>query len=292
MILGQIDHEGVIKRGHNVRTGYFAQNQDELLDDDMTVLETVDRTATGDIRTRLRDILGAFLFQGDDIDKKVKVLSGGERSRLAIVQLLLEPYNLLLLDEPTNHLDIRSKEILKKALVRFDGTLIVVSHDRDFLEGLVSKVYEFRNRKIKTHLGGIAEFLRARKIESLRELEKRETGSGKKSIVTSSDEKVDSPPEPNSKMRYQERKETERVYRRLKRQAEQAEEEISKLEEEISVMNARLASGDSNALNDTSFYEAYEDRKQTLEALMQQWEKAHSELESFMSEYMNHDDSI
>jgi ATP-binding cassette subfamily F protein 3 len=292
MILGQIDHEGVIKRGHNVRTGYFAQNQDELLDDDMTVLETVDRIATGDIRTRLRDILGAFLFQGDDIDKKVKVLSGGERSRLAIVQLLLEPYNLLLLDEPTNHLDIRSKEILKKALVRFDGTLIVVSHDRDFLEGLVSKVYEFRNRKIKTHLGGIAEFLRARKIESLRELEKRETGSGKKSVVTPSDEKADSPPEPNSKMRYQERKETERVYRRLKRQAEQAEEEISKLEEEISVMNARLASGDSNALNDTSFYEAYEDRKQTLEALMQQWEKAHSELESFMSEYMNHDDSI
>ena len=292
MILGQIDHEGVIKRGHNVRTGYFAQNQDELLDDDMTVLETVDRIATGDIRTRLRDILGAFLFQGDDIDKKVKVLSGGERSRLAIVQLLLEPYNLLLLDEPTNHLDIRSKDILKKALVRFDGTLIVVSHDRDFLEGLVSKVYEFRNRKIKTHLGGIGEFLRARKIESLRELEKRETGSGKKSVVTPSDEKADSPPEPNSKMRYQERKETERVYRRLKRQAEQAEEEISKLEEEISVMNARLASGDSNALNDTSFYEAYEDRKQTLEALMQQWEKAHSELESFMSEYMNHDDSI
>jgi ATP-binding cassette subfamily F protein 3 len=292
MILGQIDHEGVIKRGHNVRTGYFAQNQDELLDDDMTVLETVDRIATGDIRTRLRDILGAFLFQGDDIDKKVKVLSGGERSRLAIVQLLLEPYNLLLLDEPTNHLDIRSKEILKKALVKFDGTLIVVSHDRDFLDGLVSKVYEFRNRKIKTHLGGIAEFLRARKIESLRELEKRETGSGKKSVATPSDEKADSPPEPNSKMRYLERKETERVYRRLKRQAEQAEEEISKLEEEITVMNARLASGDSKALNDTSFYEAYEDRKQTLEALMQQWEKAHSELESFMSEYMNHDDSI
>jgi len=292
MILGQIGHEGLIKRGHNVRTGYFAQNQDELLDDDATVLETVDRIATGDIRTRLRDILGAFLFQGDDIDKKVKVLSGGERSRLAIVQLLLEPYNLLLLDEPTNHLDIRSKEILKKALAKFDGTLIVVSHDRDFLDGLVNKVYEFRNRKIRTHLGGIAEFLRARKIESLRELEKREAGSGKKSVATPSVEKADSPPEPNSKMRYLERKETERVYRRLKRQAEQAEEDISKLEEEIAAMNARLASGDSSTLDDTSFYEAYEDRKQTLEALMQQWEKAHGELESFISEYMNHDDSI
>jgi ATPase subunit of ABC transporter with duplicated ATPase domains len=139
MILGQIDFEGIVKRGHNVNIGYFAQNQDELLNDEMTVFETVDRIAVGDIRTRLRDILGAFLFHGEDIDKKVKVLSGGERSRLAIVQLLLEPYNLLLLDEPTNHLDIRSKEILKQALIKFDGTLIVVSHDRDFLDGLVNK---------------------------------------------------------------------------------------------------------------------------------------------------------
>ncbi|HPH75666.1 MAG TPA: ABC-F family ATP-binding cassette domain-containing protein, partial [Bacteroidales bacterium] len=179
MILDQVDFQGTLKRGHNVNIGYFAQNQDELLDDDMTVFETVDRIAVGDIRTRLRDILGAFLFHGEDIDKKVKVLSGGERSRLAIVQLLLEPYNLLLLDEPTNHLDIRSKEILKQALKKFDGTLIVVSHDRDFLDGLVEKVYEFRNRKIRTHLGGIAEFLRARKIESLRELERKSPAAGK-----------------------------------------------------------------------------------------------------------------
>ena len=179
MILGQIDFEGIIKRGHKVSIGYFAQNQDELLNDEMTVLETVERIATGDIRTRLRDILGAFLFHGEDVDKKVKVLSGGERSRLATVQLLLEPYNLLLLDEPTNHLDIRSKEILKKALIKFDGTLIVVSHDRDFLDGLVDKVYEFRDKKIKTHLGGIAEFLRSRKIESLRELEKKDSTAAK-----------------------------------------------------------------------------------------------------------------
>ena len=337
MILGQIDHEGIMKRGHNVSTGYFAQNQDELLNDELTVFETVDRIARGDIRTRLRDILGAFLFHGDDIDKKVKVLSGGERSRLAIVQLLLEPYNLLLLDEPTNHLDIRSKEILKKALTKFDGTLIVVSHDRDFLDGLVNKVFEFRNRKIRTHLGGVAEFLRSRKIESLRELEKKSPPAGKKSIAPvakapsqktpaqktpaqmerthrerthkerAPKEKAlkvkapvtpailasenDTPPQ-NSKMQYLEKKETERVYRRLKKQAEESEAEITELEGEIAAMNDRLASGDAQVVNDAAFYTAYEEKKQNLEALMQQWEKAHGELEGFMSEYMTSDDNI
>ncbi len=309
MILGQIDFEGVIKRGHKVSIGYFAQNQDELLNDEMTVLETVERIATGDVRTRLRDILGAFLFHGEDVDKKVKVLSGGERSRLATIQLLLEPYNLLLLDEPTNHLDIRSKEILKKALIKFDGTLIVVSHDRDFLDGLVDKVYEFRDKKIKTHLGGIAEFLRSRKIESLRELEKKESTAVKGSAesvgsasqpasrsvtgrpapcgaassgstssgsaysgstssrsalsgsasagsasaasalseaanaatATAAPQKVTPPL--NSKERYLEKKETERVYRRLRRQAEESEAEITLLEKEIAEMNAKLASG-------------------------------------------------
>ncbi len=323
MILGQVDHDGTVKRGHNVGTGYFAQNQDELLNDELTVFETVDRIARGDIRTRLRDILGAFLFHGEDIDKKVKVLSGGERSRLAIVQLLLEPYNLLLLDEPTNHLDIRSKEILKQALIRYDGTLIVVSHDRDFLDGLVNKVYEFRNRKIKTHLGGIAEFLRARKIESLRELEKRSPAATK---TSSSNEKkkpatvkmsspevkkipatktrvqkvhiTESPVQENTitpqdnKLRYLEKKETERVYRRLHRQAEESEAEITRMEGEITAMNARLASGDPGAVNDTAFYEAYEQKKQALETLMQQWEKAHSELEAFKSDYMSSDDSL
>ncbi len=402
MILGQLDHEGIMKRGHNVSTGYFAQNQDELLNDELTVFETVDRIARGDIRTRLRDILGAFLFHGDDIDKKVKVLSGGERSRLAIVQLLLEPYNLLLLDEPTNHLDIRSKEILKKALTKFDGTLIVVSHDRDFLDGLVNKVFEFRNRKIKTHLGGVAEFLRSRKIESLRELEKKSppagnkmasfgtaavkgkrfpsgtgdgTGNGtsagsgksggsaagkvKSAGVSGTGKNAGIPagtmnnagstpgsgkntgpsggkgkstgiagaaknapemsqgknlnsgtgtasgkdtaattvageniiPQPNSKMQYLEKKETERVYRRLKKQAEESEAEITKLEGEIAAMNARLASGDAQVVNDPAFYATYEEKKQNLEALMQQWEKAHSELEGFMAEYMTSDDN-
>jgi ATP-binding cassette subfamily F protein 3 len=281
MILGQADYDGMIRKGHNVFTGYFAQNQDELLDEELTVFETVDRIARGDIRTRLRDMLGAFLFQGEDIDKKVKVLSGGERSRLSIVQLLLEPYNLLLLDEPTNHLDIRSKEILKKALVRFDGTLIVVSHDRDFLDGLVDKVYEFRNKKIKTHLGGISEFLRARRIESLRELERKDA-----TVVV---EPERSRPLQKSRMRYLEKKETERVYRRLCRQAEESEAEVTQLEEEIAVMDARLASGDSEIMSDASFFVSYEEKKRSLDMLMQRWEQAHTELESFMSEYMNND---
>ncbi|MCU0376903.1 MAG: ATP-binding cassette domain-containing protein [Bacteroidales bacterium] len=288
MILGQIDCEGVMKRGHNVSIGYFAQNQDELLNDDITVFETVDRIARGDIRTRMRDILGAFLFHGDDIEKKVKVLSGGERSRLAIVQLLLEPYNLLLLDEPTNHLDIRSKEILKKALIKFDGTLIVVSHDRDFLDGLVNKVYEFRNRKIRTHLGGISEFLRARKIESLKELEKKDVAV----VVAAPPVKGEPAPVQNSKMRYLEKKETERVYRRLKRQAEENEAEITLLEKEIAEMDARLASGDKEVVSETAFYSQYMEKKQRLETLMHRWEKIHSELEEFMSEYMNSDDHL
>ncbi len=349
MILGQIDFEGIIKRGHKVSIGYFAQNQDELLNDEMTVLETVDRIATGDIRTRLRDILGAFLFHGEDVDKKVKVLSGGERSRLATVQLLLEPYNLLLLDEPTNHLDIRSKDILKKALKKFDGTLIVVSHDRDFLDGLVDKVYEFRDKKIRTHLGGIAEFLRSRKIDSLKELEKKEstavrastgpastgsasvtaaskgsastgsastssasvgsaskgsastrsasTGSASTSSATGVSASTSSAsgvsekvtPPLNSKERYLEKKETERVYRRLRRKAEESEAEITLLEKEIAEMDAKLASGDSAVVSDLAFYSRYEEKKKNLESLMQRWEEAHNELEAFKSDYMNVD---
>ncbi len=279
MILGQTDFTGTVKQGHNVNIGYFAQNQDELLKDDLTVFETVDLIARGDIRTRLRDILGAFLFRGDDIDKKVKVLSGGERSRLAIVQLLLEPYNLLLLDEPTNHLDIRSKEILKRALIKYDGTVIVVSHDRDFLEGLVNKVYEFRSRKIKEHRGGIQDFLRTRKIESLKDLEKKdiksgENGKAEKSVV-------------DNKTRYIEKKESERVYRRLKKRVEECETSIAALESEISSMDKKIASGDATVLSDMEFFRKYEDNKSELDLLMQQWESAHEELEAFVAEYMS-----
>ncbi|MFZ0281221.1 MAG: ABC-F family ATP-binding cassette domain-containing protein, partial [Bacteroidales bacterium] len=174
IITGELDHEGIMKLGHNVKIGYFAQNQDELLDENKTVLQTIDDVAKGDIRTKIRDMLGAFLFRGEDVDKKIKVLSGGERSRLALVKLLLEPCNLLVLDEPTNHLDMRSKDILKQALIKYDGTLIVVSHDRDFLDGLVSKVYEFRHNKIKENIGGIYDFLRKKKIENLRDIEKKD----------------------------------------------------------------------------------------------------------------------
>ena len=173
ILIGELDYKGDVKLGHNVKVGYFAQNQDELMDENLTVLETIDQVATGDIRSKLRDLLGSFLFRGEEVDKKVKVLSGGERSRLAMVKLMLQPVNLLVLDEPTNHLDMRSKDILKKAIANFDGTLIVVSHDREFLDGLVNKVYEFRDHKIKEHIGGIYDFLKKRKLESLSELERK-----------------------------------------------------------------------------------------------------------------------
>lgn len=171
ILLNQIEYEGIVNVGHNVKVGYFAQNQAQLLDGELTVFETIDEIAVGEVRTKIRDILGAFLFSGDDTDKKVKVLSGGEKSRLAMIRLMLEPVNFLVLDEPTNHLDMQSKEILKEALIQFTGTVIVVSHDREFLDGMVDCVYEFRNKKIKQHLGGIYEFLQRRKLESLKALE-------------------------------------------------------------------------------------------------------------------------
>ena len=172
-IMGEIEHEGTLTLGHNVKIGYFAQNQASLLDEELTVFQTIDDIAVGDIRTKIRDILGAFMFGRDDVDKKVKILSGGERTRLAMIKLLLEPVNLLILDEPTNHLDMRTKDILKQALTDFDGTLIVVSHDRDFLDGLVTKVYEFGHGKVTEHLEDIYGFLAKKKMESLREIESK-----------------------------------------------------------------------------------------------------------------------
>jgi len=169
----EIEHDGKLTLGHNVMIGYFAQNQASLLDEDLTVFRTIDDIAVGDIRSKIRDLLGAFMFGRDDVDKKVKVLSGGERTRLAMIKLLLEPVNFLILDEPTNHLDLRTKDILKQALLAFDGTLIVVSHDRDFLDGLVTKVYEFGNGQVKEHLETIQGFLEKKRMEHLREIEKR-----------------------------------------------------------------------------------------------------------------------
>ena len=172
-IMKEIEHEGTLTLGHNVMIGYFAQNQASLLDENLTVFQTIDDVAQGDIRNKIKDLLGAFMFGGENSAKKVKVLSGGERTRLAMIKLLLEPVNLLILDEPTNHLDMKTKDILKQALLDFDGTLIVVSHDRDFLDGLVSKVYEFGNQKVTEHLEGIYEFMQRKKMENLRELERK-----------------------------------------------------------------------------------------------------------------------
>ena len=240
IIISELDYEGFIKIGHNVKIGYFAQNQDELLNEGKTVFETIDDIAKGEIRTKIRDMLGAFLFRGDDIDKKVKVLSGGERSRLALVKLLLEPHNLLVLDEPTNHLDMRSKDILKQALIKYDGTLILVSHDRDFLDGIAEKIYEFRHNRIKENIGGIYDFLRKRKIENLKEIERKEIKR-----IEGRDNNVSV-----NKQKYLEKKEYERDLRKLRKRLEDSEKEIGRLESEIAALDKVLGSPDSSAAED------------------------------------------
>ncbi|MFN8240581.1 MAG: ABC-F family ATP-binding cassette domain-containing protein [Bacteroidales bacterium] len=270
IIMGETDHVGGLKTGHNVNIGYFAQNQDELLDENKTVFQTIDEVARGDIRTKIRDLLGAFLFRGEEIDKKVKVLSGGERSRLALVKLLLEPYNLLMLDEPTNHLDMRSKDILKQALVKYDGTLIVVSHDRDFLDGLVSKIFEFKHHRIKEHRGGIYDFLRRKKIESLKELERKDNGP-QFFLTTETDN--------DNRKKYTEKKEFERVLRKVVRKIEETEEEIEKTEEEIATMDKVFA--DNKLLSEAGedFFTRYNDLKKSLASKMGLWEKYNTEAE-------------
>lgn len=273
IIAGELDYKGKLKIGHNVRIGYYAQNQDEIINEDKTVFQTVDEIARGEVRTRLRDILGAFLFRGEEIDKKVKVLSGGERSRLALVKLLLEPYNLLLLDEPTNHLDMQSKEILKQALLKYDGTLIVVSHDRDFLDGLVNKVYEFRNRKIKEHTGGIYDFLRMKKIESLRELEiaEKQAGEQKKEEDISL-----------NKQRYLEKKEFERNLRKLRKRVEDIENEIEEIENKIAEMDNKLSEPGNETLFSEDFFSRYNELKEKLSNKIALWEQYNIELDSFL----------
>ncbi len=271
IIIGELDHTGSLKLGHNVKTGYFAQNQDELLNENLSVLQTIDDVAKGDIRTKIRDILGAFLFRGDDVDKKVKVLSGGERSRLALIKLLLEPYNLLVLDEPTNHLDMRSKDILKQALMKFDGTLIVVSHDRDFLDGIVSKVYEFRENHIKEHLGGIYDFLRKKKIENLKEIEKKDTLK-----ITDNDNTVSS-----NKQRYLEKKEYERNLRKLRKKLEDSENEIERLENEIKAIDmAFMEPGNYSEAHQQNFT-LYQELKEKLNKEMERWTEYSEQVEEF-----------
>ena len=272
IIIGETDYVGMFKTGHNVKTGYFAQNQDELLDENKTVFQTIDEIAKGEIRTRIRDMLGAFLFRGEDIDKKVKVLSGGERSRLALVELLLEPYNFLVLDEPTNHLDMRSKDILKQALIKYNGTLIVVSHDRDFLDGLVKKVYEFRNNKIKENIGSIYDFLRKKKIENLKELETKERPLS---------EAVSQNNVSDNKRRYIEKKEYERNLRRIIKCVDDIEAEIEKIETEIAEMDKVLSEPDHLSPPDEGFFSRYNDLKKSLNNKIAVWGEYTSGLEKF-----------
>ena len=249
-IMGEIPFTGSLKIGHNVKIGYFAQNQASMLDGELTVFDTIDRVATGDIRTKIRDILGAFMFGGEASDKKVKVLSGGEKTRLAMIKLLLEPVNLLILDEPTNHLDMRTKDILKQAIRDFNGTVIVVSHDREFLDGLVEKVYEFGGGKVKECLGGIYEFLEKKKIASLSELEisKDKKPSVEKSASdTASSKKTEPAASGNkevSRLSYAEQKEREKNLRRLKKKVEDAEAEISRLEGTVAEIEKEMAAGE------------------------------------------------
>ncbi|HPC97818.1 MAG TPA: ABC-F family ATP-binding cassette domain-containing protein [Bacteroidales bacterium] len=276
IIAGELDYTGFFKIGHNVKTGYYAQNHDRALNDDKTVFQAIDDAATGDIRTRIRDILGAFLFRGGDVDKKLKVLSGGERSRLALVRLLLEPYNLLVLDEPTNHLDMKAREILKQALIKYDGTLIVVSHDRDFLDGLVEKVYEFRNKKIKEHIGGIGDFIRKKKIESLKELERKDNNPDRGNLPEMEEGS-------GNKLKYREKKDFERTLRRLKRQVESIEKEIDDAERELSEMDAKLAESGSNYEKTDDFFRRYLKLREILETKMRLWEQYHRELDDFLN---------
>lgn len=285
-IMNEIDYTGNLKIGHNVKIGYFAQNQAQLLDGEITVFDTIDRVAVGDIRTKIRDILGAFMFGGEASDKKVKVLSGGEKTRLAMIRLLLEPVNLLILDEPTNHLDMKTKDILKQAIKDFNGTVIVVSHDREFLDGLVEKVYEFGGGKVRECLGGIYDFLERKKLASLTELELSKSPTGKS-------EKTEHPTEPqpksecdgkqsvksvrSSKLTYAQQKEREKMLRKARKNVEDAEAEISKLETAISDLESKMSSGEY----DEALFAEHAKAQKQLENAMSHWELASMELEDF-----------
>lgn len=268
-IMNEIPYDGNLKIGHNVKIGYFAQNQASLLDGEITVFDTIDQVAVGDIRTKIRDILGAFMFGGEASDKKVKVLSGGEKTRLAMIRLLLEPVNLLILDEPTNHLDMKTKDVLKQAIADFDGTVIVVSHDRDFLDGLVEKVYEFGGGKVREHLGGIYDFLQHKQMESLRELEK--------SVPSKTDnDQIQEPAVSSGKQSYAEKKEFEKQIRKAERLVKDAEAKVSQLEAELKVVEDKLAAG----ATDNDLFERHGEVSKSLDASMSEWEDATMELEN------------
>ena len=264
-IVGDLDFMGTLRLGHNVKVGYFAQNQAATLDDSKTVFQTVDDIATGDIRTKLRNILGAFMFGGEDIDKRVAVLSGGERSRLAMIKLLLSPVNMLILDEPTNHLDISTKNVLKDAIRQFPSSAIIVSHDRDFLDGLVDKVYEFADKKIIEHIGGIGDFLRAKNFNSLHQIEIKNTD--KKDIAPQAVS--------DSKLQYEQNKERARQIKKQERQIELLESDIADLEKEIARLEAEFTDGNSSDELSVKYHKT----QHLLEQKMYEWEILSEELE-------------
>ena len=278
-IMGEIPFTGSLRLGHNVKIGYFAQNQAQMLDGEFTVFDTIDRVAVGDIRTKIRDILGAFMFGGEASDKKVKVLSGGEKTRLAMIKLLLEPVNLLILDEPTNHLDMRTKDILKQAIADFDGTVIVVSHDREFLDGLVEKVYEFGGGEVKECLGGIYEFLEKKRMASLAELELSKLPAAE---AKSAPSKAQPTPAPDSrterKLSYAEQREREKALRKATKRVEEAEAAVGAREEAINAIEARISSGEA-------IYDEHAAAIKELENAMSVWEMAQMELDQLKEQY-------
>jgi len=272
IIVGQLDHSGLLKLGYNVTLGYYAQNQADLLDPEKTVFETIDYVATGEMRTKVKSILGSFLFSGEAMDKKVKVLSGGEKSRLALAMLLLSPVNLLVLDEPTNHLDMRSKDILKMALIQYNGTLIIVSHDRDFLQGLTTRVFEFKNRSIRQYIGDIYDFLESRKMQSLKQLEMN--ARGKATVQT---EVLSA-----NKETWEKRKQYEKELRKITTRVEKCEMAITGLEEEIHQQDEVLMNPETykEFISSKELYSGYQQLKNNLEKKLEEWEQLHNELEA------------
>jgi ATP-binding cassette subfamily F protein 3 len=293
-IMGEIPFTGELKIGHNIQIGYFAQNQAQLLDESLTVFQTIDNVAKGDIRLRINDILGAFMFGGEESDKKVKVLSGGERSRLAMIRLLLEPVNLLILDEPTNHLDMPSKDVLKEAIKAFDGTAIIVSHDREFLDGLVTKVYEFGGGKVREHLGGIYDFLRTKQISELNELGKQsdslprvnsQFSQGKPTVYpkeTVSPQQGSNPETLSKALSYAEHKEQQKRIKRGEKAVKESEAKIEKMEQRLKELDELLMVPEN--ASDMTLVTEYTSTKRSLDEEVERWEKLSEELESLITE--------
>ena len=270
-IMQEVPHGGSLKIGHNVSIGYYAQNQAQLLDENLTVFETIDYVARGEVRLKIRDILGAFMFGGEAADKKVKVLSGGERSRLAMIKLLLEPVNFLILDEPTNHLDLRTKDVLKEAILAFDGTVIVVSHDREFLDGLVSKVYEFGGGVVREHIGGIYDFLKKKDIESLEQIS---SSLPKQSNVSTS---ISSSASIEGKLSYEQQKERAKLVKKAERRVKDAELEIERIESLIAEVEGKLATPEG--ATSMPLFEQHASLKKQLDKVVEEWELAMEEME-------------